>query len=69
LGAPTRRGKDGNDDYILIDEVELLLLGDILDVIRSDKSTNGDVHPWTNNPHDPNFVRKVREITGLRDAW
>lgn len=62
-GASTRIGKDGNEDYVPIDEVELLLLGDILDVIRSEKWTNsGHVHPWTDRS-DPNFAKKVSEIT------
>lgn len=62
-GASTQTGKDGKEYYKPIKEVELLLLGDILDVIRSDRWSKDDhVHPWT-DPSDPTFVNKVGEIT------
>ena len=54
-------GKD--ETYEPVDAVYLLLLGDILDVIRSTKWLADKVRPWDNNPQDKAFVRKVREIT------
>jgi UDP-2,3-diacylglucosamine pyrophosphatase LpxH len=45
-----------------IEQIHLLLLGDILDVIRSTKWLESDVRPW-DSPEDPAFIGKVGEIT------
>lgn len=55
----------GENNYKPIKEIHLVLLGDILDVIRSDKWLNGDSRPWDNDPRNANFVTKVDEITNL----
>jgi len=49
--------------YRPIDGLELLLLGDVLDVIRSSQWLAQDrVRPWS-NPHSPEFVDVVSRIT------
>jgi UDP-2,3-diacylglucosamine pyrophosphatase LpxH len=50
--------------YKPLESLDVILLGDILDVTRSDKwcSSPPDVRPW-GNPHDPRVEMKVREIT------
>ena len=52
---------DGN--YRPIERIDLVLLGDVLDVIRSTQwSLAGEVRPWT-NAHRPEFVDTVTKIT------
>jgi len=48
--------------YEPIKELHLLLLGDILDVIRSAQWLNGTVRPW-DDPQSPAFSEKVAAIT------
>jgi hypothetical protein len=50
------------DRYRPIDQVDLLLLGDILDVIRSSSWLDSDVRPW-NDPRSRQFVDLVSSIT------
>jgi UDP-2,3-diacylglucosamine pyrophosphatase LpxH len=56
-----------NDRYEPIKELDILLLGDILDVIRSTKwleakrGAPGYVRPW-DNPHSDLFIEKIRSI-------
>jgi hypothetical protein len=47
-----------------VDRIDLVLLGDILDVIRSTKwcDAPGEVRPW-GNQSDPRFAEMVRRIT------
>lgn len=52
--------RDGT--YRPIEQLDLLLLGDIFDAIRSTKWLNGDVRPWS-NPHRQPFIDKLTEIT------
>lgn len=47
--------------YIPVEDIYLLLLGDVLDVIRSAKWLEGNIRPWSEQ--DARFVNKVREIT------
>ena len=50
--------------YRPIERIDLVLLGEILDVIRSSRwSTRPNVRPWS-NPHAPEFVEQVGRITG-----
>ena len=56
--ASWRRG----DEYRPIEELDLLLLGDILDVIRSSSWLASDVRPW-DDPRSEEFVNKVGSIT------
>ena len=48
--------------YQPVEEVNIILLGDILDIIRS-SCWNEDAHikPWT-DPNDPAFIQRVTEI-------
>jgi len=48
--------------YEPIKELHLLLLGDILDVIRSTQWLNGSVRPW-DDPQSEAFTRKIASIT------
>ena len=48
--------------YKPIQEFHLVLLGDILDLIRSTKWLTGKVRPW-NNPESTSFVDKIRTIS------
>src|SRR5207245_4191079 len=48
--------------YKPINELLLLLLGDILDAIRSRRWLDGPIRPW-NSSSEPPFVEKVQEIT------
>ncbi len=50
------------DEYKPIESIDLLLLGDIFDVIRSTQWLNGDVRPWS-NPYRQPFIDKVAQIT------
>jgi UDP-2,3-diacylglucosamine pyrophosphatase LpxH len=58
FGASQRR--DGG--YRPIERVDLLLLGDVLDVIRSSRWLEGRVRPW-DDPASPAFVDTVSRIT------
>ena len=50
--------------YRPIDRIDLVLLGDILDVIRSSQwSTSQTVRPWA-NPHGPECFQQIASITG-----
>ncbi|MBL9122080.1 MAG: hypothetical protein JNG90_00500 [Planctomycetaceae bacterium] len=50
--------------YRPIDRFEIVLLGDVLDVIRSSRwGTQNAVRPWT-SPQQPEFVNIVTQITG-----
>jgi UDP-2,3-diacylglucosamine pyrophosphatase LpxH len=48
--------------YAPIEQIHLLLLGDILDVVRSTKWLQSEVRPW-DDPQGPAFIEKVDEIT------
>src|SRR5579885_1864502 len=48
--------------YEPIKELHLLLLGDILDVIRSTQWLNGSVRPWDDSQSEA-FTRKIASIT------
>lgn len=48
--------------YKPIGELHVVLLGDILDVIRSAKWLAGSVRPWSSNS-DPSFAARISEIT------
>lgn len=48
--------------YQPLEEFHVLLLGDILDVIRSARWLSVKVRPW-DDPESPDFVRQLREIT------
>ncbi|GJM63988.1 hypothetical protein [Persicobacter diffluens] len=48
--------------YQPIAEMDLLLLGDILDIIRSSKWLNSDtLRPWS-DPYSPEFIDRIAEI-------
>lgn len=49
--------------YRPIDRMDLVLLGDVLDVIRSTRWLQGSVRPW-DNMHSPEAVEVVSTITG-----
>ena len=53
----------GEDKYKPIEEIHVVLLGDILDVIRSDKWLKGKPRPWDKDPRNVSFVKKVDDIT------
>lgn len=59
--ASTRKLNDG-EVYQPIKEIHLLLLGDILDVIRSTKWLESKTRPWDDWTSEA-FLDKVREIT------
>lgn len=50
------------EGYQPVERIDLLLLGDIFDAIRSTKWLNGDVRPWSNPQRQP-FIDKLTEIT------
>ena len=52
----------GDGSYRPIERVDLLLLGDVLDCIRSTHWINGAVRPWS-DPHTPEFFHTVTRIT------
>jgi hypothetical protein len=61
------QGKDKKPVYKPVDRVDVIMLGDILDVLRSTKWLKEDgqtitVRPWDNSQEDV-FVGKVRSIT------
>ncbi len=58
--APAKPG--GKRVYRPIEEMDLVLLGDILDVIRSDRWHVGAARPWSRTNSKP-FRDKVRSIT------
>lgn len=58
IGASHRR----DESYRPIDRVDLVLLGDVLDVIRSTRWIQGRVRPW-NDPTTPALFETVSEIT------
>lgn len=58
VGASCRA--DGN--YRPIERLDLLLLGDVLDVIRSSRWAAGVARPW-DDPWDPRFIDTVNRIT------
>ena len=60
--AASDRKVDGTNTYDPIHEIHLILLGDILDVIRSTRWLEGSIRPW-NKPNAPEFIKKVRDIT------
>lgn len=65
--ASWRRPSDGAAVYKPISCVDVVLLGDILDVIRSARWCAGPVRPW-GDITDPRFSAKVEEITaGILD--
>ena len=50
--------------YRPIDRLDLVLLGDGLDIIRSARwSLRREIRPW-GNPHDPEYIATVTKITG-----
>jgi len=59
--AASDRRINNENIYKPVDEIHLLLLGDILDVIRSTKWLDGDIRPWSGQ--DSRFIEKVRDIT------
>lgn len=50
--------------YRPIERIDLVLLGDVLDVIRSARwAGRSKIRPWA-NPHAPEFVDQINHITG-----
>lgn len=60
LGMAASHRLDGS--YRPIEGIDLLLLGDVLDVIRSTRWLEGRVRPW-DEPHSPEMIEKVATIT------
>ncbi|GAB4439566.1 MAG: hypothetical protein Kow0031_21480 [Anaerolineae bacterium] len=54
--------KRGDGTYDPIEGIDLLILGDVLDAIRSTRWLEGTVRPW-DDPGSREYVAKVREIT------
>ena len=55
----------GDGKYRPVENIDILLLGDILDPLQSTRwhdESNGFVRPWS-NVHDPLFSQKLSEIT------
>jgi UDP-2,3-diacylglucosamine pyrophosphatase LpxH len=58
-----------NGSYKPIERLDLILLGDILDVLRSTRwlaeaeGASGFTRPWDADPHRPAFVNKIDTIT------
>lgn len=52
--------RDGS--YRPIDRIDVLLLGDVLDAIRSTQWSTGDVRPWGDSS-SPEFLERVTRIT------
>src|SRR5687768_7346448 len=52
----------GDGSYRPIERIDLLLLGDVLDCIRSTHWLNGAVRPWS-DPHTPEFFHTITRIT------
>lgn len=63
--ASFRKDKDGNKYYEPVESVEVILLGDVLDVIRSQHWTDAaaSVRPW-GDPDDPAVIEMLGKITG-----
>ncbi|MCP4522261.1 MAG: hypothetical protein GY827_11325 [Cytophagales bacterium] len=59
--ASFSKTESGETIYEPIKSLDIVLLGDILDIIRSSKWLDEDVRPW-DDPYDGNYVRKVKEI-------
>lgn len=56
-------GWRADGSYWPVESVDIVLLGDVFDVIRSKRWTAmPDVRPWY-NPHEPGFVGQIDEIT------
>jgi len=60
--AASDRSVSGKQIYEPVKEIHLLLLGDILDVIRSTQWLQNKVRPW-DDPTSKEFISKVRGIT------
>jgi len=61
LGLSASRRRDGS--YRPIERVDLLLLGDVLDIIRSSQWLQNRVRPWS-DAKSPEFFETVSRITG-----
>jgi hypothetical protein len=61
LALAASRRTDGN--YRPIDRIDLLLLGDVLDCIRSSHWLSANIRPWS-DPHTPEFFNTITRITG-----
>ncbi|MEZ4775462.1 MAG: hypothetical protein R3D00_19920 [Bacteroidia bacterium] len=59
--ASWRLDEKGNRFYQPVEAVDIILLGDILDVIRSEKWIHSAVRPWT-DPQSPEFAAMVAQI-------
>ena len=60
--ASFKENESGFRVYQPVDEVNIILLGDILDIIRSSCwNEDAKVKPWS-DPNDPAFIRRVAEI-------
>ena len=56
-------GYRADGSYRPVEAVDIVLLGDILDVIRSTEwMTSSSIRPW-DKPHDPMFVERIGQIT------
>ena len=60
--ASWRRDASGKEYYKPIERCDVVLLGDILDLIRSPDWLNDDVRPW-DDPHSDKFLAMVRSIS------
>lgn len=49
--------------YRPIERIDLLMLGDVLDVVRSVRWVGSNIRPW-DNPQKPEFVSLISQITG-----
>ena len=61
--ASWRNDENGNRYYHPVETIDVVLLGDILDIIRSSRwndAPNG-IRPWS-DPHDPDFIATVKAI-------
>lgn len=59
--ASWRIDEAGKRFYEPVESVDIILLGDILDVIRSQKWTESSVRPWS-DPHSPEFAAMISQI-------
>ena len=57
-----RGGHRADGTYRPIDRIDLLLLGDVLDVIRSSQWLGSDVRPW-DDPQSPAMIEMVGRVT------
>ncbi|MDP5169128.1 MAG: hypothetical protein NWR72_02695 [Bacteroidia bacterium] len=62
--ASFRKGPNGEQYYEPVESVEVVLLGDVLDLIRSQSWTDARdaVRPWE-DPQDPGVIEMVEKIT------